>query len=89
MGQILQGSATATHAIRATIQRSKAPIQEFARQRGLNRKTVRKWRGRDFFARRGDRAVGLGGQEDHLGGVPGRVATMVSARAPSLSLGGV
>jgi transposase InsO family protein len=48
MGQVLHGSATTTHAIRAAIQRSKAPIQELAQQHGLNRKTVRKWRGRDF-----------------------------------------
>ncbi len=48
MGQVLHGCATTTHAVRAAIQRSKAPIQELAQQHGLNRKTVRKWRGRDF-----------------------------------------
>jgi hypothetical protein len=30
MGQILYGSATTTHAIRAAIQRSKAPLKELA-----------------------------------------------------------
>lgn len=46
MGQVLHGCATTTHAVRAAIQRSKAPIQKLAEQYGLNRKTVRKWRGR-------------------------------------------
>ena len=46
MGQVLHGCATTTHAVRAAIQRSKAPIQELAEQYGLNRKTVRKWRHR-------------------------------------------
>jgi len=31
MGQILHGSATTTHAIRAAIQRSKAPLKELVR----------------------------------------------------------
>ena len=44
MGQILHGSATTTHAIRAVIQRSKAPLKELAARYGLNRKTVAKWR---------------------------------------------
>ncbi|TGR16420.1 IS481 family transposase, partial [Mesorhizobium sp. M8A.F.Ca.ET.202.01.1.1] len=48
MGQILHGSATTTHAIRAAIQRSKAPLKELAAQHGLNRKTVAKWRKRAF-----------------------------------------
>lgn len=30
MGQILHGSATTTHAVRAAIQRSKAPLKELA-----------------------------------------------------------
>jgi transposase-like protein len=46
MGQVLHGCATTTHAVRAAIQRSKAPIQKLAEQYGLNRKTVRKWRSR-------------------------------------------
>ena len=40
MGQILHGSATTTHAIRAAIQRSKAPLKELAMLYGLNQKTV-------------------------------------------------
>src|SRR5262245_19690486 len=48
MGQILHGSATTTHAIRAALQRSKAPLKQLAAQHGLNRKTVAKWRKRAF-----------------------------------------
>lgn len=48
MGQILHGCATTTHAIRAAIQRSKAPLKELAAQYGLNHKTVAKWRKRAF-----------------------------------------
>lgn len=48
MGQVLHGSATTTHAVRAAIQRSKAPLQNLAAQYGLNRKTVAKWRKRAF-----------------------------------------
>ena len=43
MGQILHGSATTTHAVRAAIQRSKAPLKELAARYGLNQKTVAKW----------------------------------------------
>ena len=46
MGQVLHGCATTTHAVRAAIQRSKAPIAEIALRHGLNRKTVMKWRAR-------------------------------------------
>ncbi len=48
MGQILHGSATTTHAIRAAIQRSKASLKDLAAQHGLNQKTVSKWRKRTF-----------------------------------------
>ena len=48
MGQILHGSATTTHAIRAAIQRSKATAKELAERYGLNPKTVAKWRKRAF-----------------------------------------
>lgn len=48
MGQVLHGSATTTHAIRAALQRSKAPLKELALQHGLNQKTVSKWRKRAF-----------------------------------------
>ena len=58
MGQILHGSATTTHAIRAAIQRSKAPLKELATRYGLNQKTVAKWRKRAFVndARMGPKA---------------------------------
>lgn len=46
MGQILHGSATTTHAIRAAIQRSQASIAELSRTFSLNAKTVAKWRKR-------------------------------------------
>lgn len=48
MGQVLHGSATTTHAIRAAIQRSTAPLKTLAAQYGLNQKTVAKWRQRAF-----------------------------------------
>jgi len=48
MGQVLHGSATTTHAIRAAIQRSKAPLKDLAARHGLNQKTVAKWRKRAF-----------------------------------------
>jgi hypothetical protein len=48
MGQIRHGSATTTHAVRAAIQRSKAPLKELAERHGLNQKTVAKWRKRAF-----------------------------------------
>jgi hypothetical protein len=48
MGQVLHGSATTTYAIRAALQRSKAPLKELAARYGLNRKTVAKWRKRSF-----------------------------------------
>ena len=48
MGQVLHGSATTTYAIRAAIQRSKAPLKELAARHGLNQKTVAKWRRRTF-----------------------------------------
>ena len=46
MGQILHGSATTTHAVRAAIQRSKASISQLAKQYNVNPKTVHKWRKR-------------------------------------------
>jgi transposase-like protein len=48
MGQILHGSATTTHAVRAAIQRSKAAVKELAAQYGLDPKTVAKWKKRTF-----------------------------------------
>lgn len=46
MGQILHGSATTTHVVRAAIQRSKATTKDLAQQYDLNPKTVAKWRKR-------------------------------------------
>ena len=46
MGQVLHGSATTTHAIRAAIQRSKASLQALSERYGINPKTVAKWRKR-------------------------------------------
>ena len=46
MGQILHGSATTTHAVRAAIQRSQASAAELSRTYGINPKTVLKWRKR-------------------------------------------
>jgi transposase InsO family protein len=48
MGQVLHGSATTTHAIRAAIQRSKATAKELAERHGINPKTVAKWKRRAF-----------------------------------------
>ncbi len=47
MGQVLHGSATTTHAIRALIQRSQASNAALSRDLGINVKTVAKWRKRD------------------------------------------
>jgi transposase-like protein len=44
VGQVLHGSATTTHAIRAAIQRSKASLQALSERYGINPKTVAKWR---------------------------------------------
>ena len=46
MGQILHGSATTTHTVRAAIQRSQASASELSRTYGINPKTVLKWRKR-------------------------------------------
>jgi hypothetical protein len=48
MGQVLHGSATTTHAVRAAIQRSKAPLKELAARYSLNQKTVAKEGVRSF-----------------------------------------
>ena len=47
MGQILHGSATTTHAVRASIQRSKASIHQYSERYGVNPKTVIKWKKRE------------------------------------------
>jgi len=48
MGQVLHGSATTAHAIRAAIQRSKATAKALAERHGINPKTVAKWKKRAF-----------------------------------------
>ena len=47
MGQVLHGSATTTHAVRALIQRSCASNAALSRELCINIKTVAKWRRRD------------------------------------------
>ena len=42
MGQVLHGCATTTRAVRAALQRSKAPLKDLAAEYGLNPKTVAK-----------------------------------------------
>lgn len=46
MGQVLHGSASTTHAVRALIQRSQDSNAELSRTFGINVKTVAKWRKR-------------------------------------------
>ena len=46
MAQVLHGSATTTHAIRAEIQRSKASLRELSERYGINPNTVLKRRRR-------------------------------------------
>ena len=46
MGQVRHGSATATHAVRAAIQRSQASLATLSQELGINPKTVAKWRKR-------------------------------------------
>jgi transposase InsO family protein len=46
VGQVLHGSATTTHAVRAAIQRSKASLETLSERYGINPKTVAKWRKR-------------------------------------------
>ena len=46
MGQVLHGSATTTHAIRAAIQRPKVWLQALSERYRINPKTVAEWRRR-------------------------------------------
>src|SRR5213596_234603 len=46
MGQVLDGSATTTEAIRRAIQHSKESLRALSRRYGVNQKTVRKWKAR-------------------------------------------
>ncbi len=47
MGQILHGTATTTHAIRAKIQTSEKSIRDLAELHNINPKTAHKWKSRD------------------------------------------
>ncbi|MCH8240369.1 MAG: helix-turn-helix domain-containing protein [Proteobacteria bacterium] len=55
IGQILHGSGTTTHAVRAAIQRSKASISQVARHYHVNPKTIQIWRKRESIE---DRSMG-------------------------------
>ena len=46
MGQIRDGSAMTTYAVRAVIQRSRALLAALSEKFGINPKTVAKWRKR-------------------------------------------
>ncbi len=46
MGQVLQGSATTTEAVRRAIQHSQASLRDLAKRYGISQKTVAKWKKR-------------------------------------------
>ncbi|MBA7558535.1 hypothetical protein ES708_00139 [subsurface metagenome] len=50
MGQVLQGSATTTEAVRRAIQRSQASLRALSKRYGINPKTVAKWKKRTSVA---------------------------------------
>ena len=50
MGQVLQGSATTTEAIRRAIQHSQESLRALAKRYGINQKTVAKWKSRTSVA---------------------------------------
>jgi hypothetical protein len=52
MGQPLHGGAKTTHAVRAELQRSQAPVAQLAERYGINEKTVIRWRSRQSMERR-------------------------------------
>ncbi len=88
MGQILHGSATTTHAIRAAIQRSKATAKELAERHGLNPKTVAKWKKRTFvhdapMGPKDPRSTVLSVEEEAIA-VAFRKHTLLAARRLSL-----
>ena len=49
MGQVLHGSATTTHAVRAAMQRSQASPAQLSETYNINAKTVAKWRKTGFL----------------------------------------
>ena len=73
MGQVLHGSATTTHAVRAAIQRSTASIQELSERYVINPKAVVKWRKRGFV-------------EDAPMGPKERRSTVLSAQEEALAV---
>ena len=50
MGQVLDGSATTTEAVRRAIQHSQASLRALAKRYGINQKTVAKWKKRSSVA---------------------------------------
>ncbi len=50
MGQVLDGSATTTEAVRRAIQHSQASLRSIAKRYGINQKTVAKWKRRTSTA---------------------------------------
>ena len=46
MGQVLQGSARTTEAVRQAIQHSQASLRGLAKRHGINQKTAAKWKKR-------------------------------------------
>lgn len=50
MGQILNGSATTTEAVRRAIQNIKESLRALSRRYGINQKTVAKWKKRTSLA---------------------------------------
>lgn len=46
MVQVLHGSATTKHAVRAELRRSQTSAAKLARRFGINEQTVRKWQSR-------------------------------------------
>jgi hypothetical protein len=62
MGQILHCSATATHAVRVAIHRSKAKARELAERHGLDPKIVAKSRKCDFVE---DAPMGISWREQY------------------------
>jgi len=50
MGQVLDGSATTTEAVRRAIQNSQESLRALSRRHGINQKTVSKWKKRTSLA---------------------------------------
>lgn len=50
MGQVLDGSATTTEAVRRAIQQSQESLRALSKRYGINQKTAAKWRKRTSVA---------------------------------------